>query len=46
MEQGVVSVKNVSLLSGFRDALYFSKVFTTEEGISPKAYIKQVEESK
>lgn len=39
MEEGVVSVKNVALLSGFRDALYFSKVFTKTEGISPKAYI-------
>ena len=46
MEQGVVSVKNVSLLSGFRDALYFSKVFTAEEGMSPKAYIKQLEDNK
>lgn len=46
MEQGVVSVKNVSLLSGFRDALYFSKVFTAEIGVSPKAYIKQLEENK
>ena len=39
MEQGVVSVKNVAILSGFSDALYFSKVFTASEGISPKAYI-------
>ena len=39
MEEGVVSVKNVALLSGFRDALYFSKVFTKIEGITPKAYI-------
>ena len=42
MEQGVVSVKNVAILSGFRDALYFSKVFTAVEGISPKAYIQKV----
>jgi AraC-like DNA-binding protein len=39
MEQGVVSVKNVALLCGFGDALYFSKVFTKVEGVSPKAYI-------
>ena len=39
MEQGVVSVKNVAILSGFSDALYFSKIFTASEGISPKAYI-------
>ena len=42
MEQGVVSVKNVALLSGFSDALYFSKIFTAAEGISPKAYIQKI----
>ncbi|MBQ8431651.1 MAG: helix-turn-helix transcriptional regulator [Clostridia bacterium] len=41
MEQGVVSVKNVAILSGFRDALYFSKIFTAEVGIPPKVYIQQ-----
>ena len=44
MEQGVVSVKNVALLSGFSDALYFSKVFTKAEGVSPKAYIARLAE--
>ena len=43
MEQGVVSVKNVALLSGFFDALYFSKVFKEEKGISPKEYIANLE---
>jgi YesN/AraC family two-component response regulator len=42
MEQGVVSVKNVAILSGFSDALYFSKIFTASEGISPKAYIYKI----
>lgn len=42
MEQGVVSVKNVALLSGFGDALYFSKVFTKATGTSPKHYIAAV----
>ncbi|MBQ2391787.1 MAG: AraC family transcriptional regulator [Clostridia bacterium] len=40
MEQGIVSVKNVAILSGFGDALYFSKVFKEVEGISPKDFIK------
>ena len=44
MEEGVVSVKNVAILSGFGDALYFSKIFTKSEGISPKAYILRLEE--
>ena len=43
MEEGIVSVKNIALLSGFRDPLYFSKVFTEAEGISPKAYISGLE---
>lgn len=42
MEEGVISVKNVALLSGFEDALYFSKVFAKSEGISPKAYIAKL----
>ena len=46
MEQGVVSVKNVAILSGFRDALYFSKIFTAAEGISPKAYIQRLSDEK
>lgn len=45
MEEGVVSVKNVALLSGFGDALYFSKIFTKAIGVSPKAYILRLEES-
>jgi YesN/AraC family two-component response regulator len=43
IEQGVESVKNVALLSGFRDALYFSKIFTASVGVSPKDYIKQTQ---
>ena len=43
MEQGVVSVKNVALLSGFFDALYFSRVFKEEKGVSPREYIANLE---
>ena len=46
MEAGVASVKNVALLSGFRDAFYFSKVFSSVEGISPKSYILQISANK
>ena len=42
MEQGVVSVKNVALLSGFSDSLYFSKVFKEIKGVSPKDYINSL----
>ena len=43
MEEGVMSVKNVAVLSGFRDPLYFSKVFTSAAGMSPRAYIQSIE---
>jgi len=42
IEQGIVSVKNVAILSGFQDALYFSKVFKDAVGISPKEYIDSI----
>ena len=40
MEQGLVSVKNIAILSGFSDSLYFSKVFKAEKGCSPREYIR------
>ena len=45
MEEGVVSVKNVAILAGFGDALYFSKVFKQLMGISPKMYIENLNKS-
>lgn len=41
IENGVTSVKNVAALSGFSDALYFSKVFTETMGVSPSKYKKK-----
>ncbi len=38
MENGVDSIKNVALLSGFSDPLYFSTIFKNKVGITPKAY--------
>lgn len=40
IEQGVTAVKNVALLSGYNDPLYFSNVFKKENGISASEYIK------
>ncbi len=40
IENGVTSVKNVAILSGFTDPLYFSKVFTDVVGVSPRQYQK------
>ena len=39
-DNGINSVKNVALLSGFNDPLYFSSVFKNTRGLSPKEYIK------
>ena len=46
MEQGVTSIQNVARLSGFRDPLYFSKVFAKAEGMSPRAYLSALEAQK
>ncbi len=41
IEQGVTAIKNVALLSGYKDPLYFSSVFKNVVGISPKAYTQK-----
>ena len=46
MEQGVVSVKNIAILAGFGDALYFSKIFKESVGIPPKTYIENLQKDK
>lgn len=40
-EHGVESVKNVSILCGFEDAFYFSRVFKEVTGLSPRDYLKR-----
>ena len=40
-ELGISSVKNVALLSGFSDPLYFSNAFKKAIGISPKEFISK-----
>ena len=37
-DNGIDSVKNVALLSGYTDPLYFSTVFKNAVGVSPKEY--------
>ena len=41
IEEGVECVKNIAMLSGFSDALYFSRVFKKSKGISPSEYVKK-----
>ena len=40
LDHGLDSVKNVSLLCGFEDALYFSRVFKECVGTSPREYLR------
>ena len=40
-EHGVESVRNVSILCGFDDAFYFSRVFKEVTGASPREYLKR-----
>lgn len=42
-DHGLDSVKNVALLSGFSDPLYFSSVFKNAVGISPKEYKEKMQ---
>lgn len=39
MEQGFTSVKDIAFQCGFSQPFYFSKVFKTKMGISPKEYM-------
>lgn len=43
--EGLDSVKNVALLSGFSDPLYFSNVFKKSLGISPREYLLTLQKS-
>ena len=40
MEQGFTLLKDIATLCGFKDSLYFSKVFKEQMGLSPKEHIK------
>lgn len=42
MEQGLTSLKNISVLCGYEDSLYFSSVFKKQMGVSPKEHIQKV----
>ncbi len=39
-DHGIDSIKNVALLSGFNDPLYFSNVFKRVTGLSPTQYLQ------
>lgn len=41
LDNGLDSIKNVALLSGFSDPLYFSTVFKQTIGLSPREYLRE-----
>lgn len=41
IERGLTAVNDIGFLCGYNDPLYFSKVFKSKIGISPKAYVKK-----
>ena len=43
MDQGVSGVKNIAFLCGFNDPLYFSKVFKTKMGLSPREHLNKLQ---
>ena len=42
MNEGLSNIKDIAALSGYRDPLYFSKVFKNAMMLSPKEYIASV----
>ena len=46
MDKGMTSIKEISLMCGFRDALYFSKLFKQKTLKTPTEYIKSISERK
>lgn len=42
MEQNYTSVKDIAEMCGFKDSLYFSKVFKQRVGTSPKSYMNSI----
>ncbi len=46
LDYGIDSIKNIAILSGFTDPLYFSNVFKKQIGISPTQYLKNKNENK
>jgi len=41
IEQGMTSIKDIAAMCGFRDALYFSKMFKQKTKQTPSGYIKK-----
>ena len=44
MEQGYSSVKDIAALCGYRDQMYFSRVFRSQMKTAPRDHIRQLKE--
>lgn len=42
LDRGHTSIKTVAFTCGFTDPLYFSKVFKSKTGLSPREYVKKI----
>ena len=42
MEQNLTSIKDISYMCGFKDQLYFTKVFKLTMGLTPKEYLAKI----
>lgn len=45
LDQGFTSVQDVAFLSGFKDPLYFSRVFKNQMGCSPRIHMEQLKKN-
>ena len=46
MEQGFTSIRDIAQLCGFKDPLYFSRVFRGRLGMAPREYLAGLKPSK
>ena len=44
MERGFTGIKGIAATCGFKDALYFSRVFKNKVGISPREYLSKLKQ--
>ena len=42
MEQGFTCVKDIAFLCGYKDSLYFSRVFKKEMCVSPREHMAEI----